>query len=111
MGDFAIFYRVMLSICAGMVSIWAAVKVIIEIRKLACKSSDDLRDQVNEIADGFEAHGRMLDNDNKRIGEQGESIRLTLRALMQLMTHEIDGNHVDQLRETRDDIQQFLINR
>lgn len=111
MDDFAVFYRVLLAVCAGVVTIWTAVKVFIEVKKLACKSSDDLQAQVEKLVETSEAYGRMLDNDNKRIGDQGESIRLTLRALMQLMTHELDGNHVDQLRETRDDIQQFLINR
>jgi hypothetical protein len=32
-------------------------------------------------------------------------------SLMQLMTHELDGNHVDQLKSARDEINEYLISR
>ena len=34
-----------------------------------------------------------------------------MRGVMQLMSHEIDGNHTAQLRETRDDMEKYLINK
>lgn len=64
-----------------------------------------------DMADTLEHHTKCLDNDNKRLAEQGESINLLMRGVMQLMTHEIDGNHVDKLREARDAMEQYLIER
>ena len=39
-------------------------------------------------------HAECLDRDDKRIGDLEESNRLIMRGVMQLMSHEIDGNHV-----------------
>lgn len=64
-----------------------------------------------DLAGKVDAQAKMLDNDNRRIGELQEGNRLVIRGLMQLMEHEIDGNHVDRLREARDEMQQYLIDR
>jgi len=72
----------------------------------------------NDLADRMEHVEECLSNDNKRltelekaIGLQDKQNKLLMRGVMQMMTHMVDGNHVDQLRECRDEFQDFLINR
>ena len=64
-----------------------------------------------DVAETVEAHSRMLDNDNKRINEVAAGVQLLLKSNMQLLSHEIHGNHVDQMVEMHDEIQAYLINR
>lgn len=98
MEDLQTFYNVLLAICAGVIAIWGAVKVYKEVRK----PSEDLKDEVHQ-------HGEQLKQEDKRLRFLEESNRLQNKCLLQIMNHQLDGNHVQQLAEARDDMQNFLI--
>lgn len=91
---------VILAIVAAWNTIWSGIKNYREARK----PQNDLRATV-------EAHGKMLAKDKERLDELEESNRLLLRAISQLIEHELTGNHDDQLVSVKDDINKFLINR
>lgn len=98
--DLVIAFGVFLGVCAAITAVGSAWSTVQRFRK---PSSD--------VADTVEAHARMLDNDNKRINEVAGGVNLLLKADMQLLSHAIHGNHVDQMVETHDEIQEYLINR
>jgi len=59
-----------------------------------------------------------LQNDNDRIESlekfakaQEKTNAVLFRALLAQINHELDGNHVDGLRDSRDEIQRFLTER
>ena len=56
-------------------------------------------------------HDELLDNDKRKLDEHEESMKLVLRAQMTLIDHELTGNSVDRLREVKNDINAYLINR
>lgn len=85
--------------CGLIAAIWGVLKIIKELKK----PSDDLREKV-------EKHDRLLDNDNKRIHKIEESNQLILRCMLDLINHEITGNGIEKMKETRDILQDFLIN-
>lgn len=93
-------FGVFLGACAAVTALGSAWSTIQKFRKPAVDGDKKL-----------EAHDRMLDNDNRRINELEESNRLILRGQMQLITHELDGNHIDKLREVRDAMEQYLIDK
>ena len=64
-----------------------------------------------QLSDLVRAHDQRLANDHRRLSELETSDRLIMRGVMQLMSHEIDGNHTAQLKETRDDMERYLINK
>lgn len=86
-------------LCGLVAAVWGIYKIIKELRK----PSDDLRDKV-------EKHERLLDNDNKRIHKIEESNQLILRCMLDLINHAITGNGIEKMKETRDVLQDFLIN-
>lgn len=57
-----------------------------------------------------EVHG-FLDADKGRLDAQDKSNRITQRALLALLSHGIDGNHVDQMEKARDALQNHLIDQ
>ena len=91
---------VVLIIVTAWNTVWSGIKNYREARK----PQNDLRAQV-------EAHGNMLAKDKERLDELEESNRLMLRAISQLIEHELTGNHDDQLTRVKDDINEYLINR
>lgn len=86
-------------ICSFIAGIWGIYKIIKELRK----PSDNLREKV-------EKHDRLLDKDNQRIHKTEESNQLILRCMLDLINHEITGNGIEKMKETRDVLQDFLIN-
>ena len=103
-GDFGTFLQVLLAIAAGIVTIGGAATVFEHYSEKATSKRDQIAEQV-------EKHEQRLDRDHKRLSELETSDRLIMRGVMQLMSHEIDGNHTAQLKETRDDMEQYLINK
>ena len=66
----------------------------------------------------LKGHDEMLDNDNKRINElekkaeeTEEALQILMKSMLALMSHSIDGNHTDDLKKARDDMQEYLIRR
>ena len=104
MSDFGTFLQVFLAIAAGIVTIGGAATVFEHFGEKAAARR-------NRMADQVEKHEQRLDRDHKRLSELETSDRLIMRGVMQLMSHEIDGNHTAQLRETRDDMEKYLINK
>lgn len=56
-------------------------------------------------------HDERLDRDHHRLNDLEESNRIIMRALMAMLSHEINGNSDEKLRASYDEIQQFLIDR
>ena len=56
-------------------------------------------------------HDEKLIRDHERLNGLEESSRITLRALMALLSHEINGNSDEKLKASFDEIQKFLIEK
>ena len=78
----------------------------------------ELKNPDNERDNKLKEHDKMLDNDNKRMKtleskqqETDEAIRIMMKSMLALMSHELDGNHHDELKQARDELQGYLIRR
>lgn len=98
--DFQVFLNVLLAIAAGVVSVGGALSVIERFVK-----------KPHSIVEKVRLHEERLDRDYRRLNELESSNRLIMRGIMQLMNHELDGNHTAQLKDVRDEIENHLINR
>lgn len=111
MEQFSTFVEVLLAIAAATVTLWAAIKAVREVRAMVRSPTTSLESKVTAMDMRISKHDQMLDNDNRRIAEQEESLKLLLGGMLQLLNHEIDGNHDAQLHDQRNEIEQFLVNR
>lgn len=111
MADFETFVRVLVALAAGIVAIGGAITFIEHVADRAATKQTVIAAQVAEHERQIEKHKEYLDSDNKRLREMEETNKLIMRGVMSIMTHEIDGDHVEQLKQTRDDMQEYLINR
>ena len=86
--------------CALITALWGIWKIVKEIKK----PNDDLKETV-------EKHERLLNNDNNRLENIENSNKMMLQCLLVMINHNITGNGIDKLKETRDELQKFLINK
>ncbi len=98
--DFVITSRQIVWICGFIASIWGMVKIIKELKK----PSDDLKKLVKR-------HSELLDNDNRRLQKIDESHKMTMQCLLVMLNHEITGNGIENMKEIRDQLQDYLINK
>lgn len=98
--DFTITSNQIMGFCSLVALIWGVWKIVKEIKK----PSDDLKKLVDR-------HSAMLDNDNKRLKEIEESNKMILQCLSVIINHNITGNGIEQMKEVRNDLQEYLINR
>ena len=68
--------------------------------------------------DKLKRHDEMFDNDNKRLNElekeqkeMKEAQQVLMKSMLALMSHAIDGNHTEDLKMARDDMQEYLLRR
>ena len=66
---------------------------------------------VNSLEETVKSHDEKLKKDNERLKELEEGNRIMMRAMMALLSHDINGNSNDKLTKSLDEIQQFLINK
>ena len=85
-------------------TIMSAVKNYREEKSRKDRPVNTLETKVNEHEDKLKA-------DRERLDELENSNRIIMRALMAMLSHEINGNSDDKLRSSYDEIQQFLIDR
>lgn len=65
---------------------------------------DCLENRVNDLYEN-------LSKGQDRIKELEKGTVVTQEALLALMTHSIDGNHIDELTKARDDLQTYLTHK
>ena len=115
-------WQMMLAICAGIVTISAAVGVIIKIvhnvkapeRKQNARI-EALELKIKDIDMRLEKGDRHFDRDGERMDALERTMRASNRIIIEtlqaLTAHAIDGNNFDQLKRTEDKLNDFLIDK
>lgn len=92
-------------------TIMAAIKNHMEAKKRQNAPVDTLTARVD-------VHDKMLANDKRRIEEMDERLSslktesaMTLKGVRALLSHEINGNSTEKLKESYDNIDNYLINK
>ena len=89
-----------LFICSLITALYGVYKIVKELRK----PNEDLKAEVNK-------HTRLLDTDNVRLKEVEDSNKMILQCLLVIINHDITGNGIDKLKDTRDKLQEYLIEK
>lgn len=97
---FTITSEQILGFCGLIASIWGVIKIIREIKK----PSEDLKTKVDH-------HDELLNNDNERLKDIEQSNKLILNCMFVLINHDLTGNGIDKMKEARDELQEYLINK
>lgn len=93
--DFTI---VLLALMAFIVLIGNVIKTLRDWKK----PKDDIEKWRQEV-------DIKLDNDNRRIGHLEEGNKVKCKALMALLSHEINGNSSEKLQKALSDLNDYLI--
>lgn len=105
------FFMVTLTICGGIITIAGMVSVVIKFWKWAHRDTDNNTDRLDEHDTYLASDKRRIEDLERQQEEMKVMNKMQLRALFALLGHEIDGNHTTQLKEMRDEINTYLIEK
>ena len=106
-------------IVAGVLTFFnLADKLVAYIRELK-KPTTDLEERIEKLEKEmefgikvtFEKYEERFSRDLARINGIEDSNKIMLKSLLAIMDHEIDGDHVDQLKEARDELKNYMLNK
>ena len=99
----------------GLIIAYNAIMTAIEHRR---KEKAHMDEPITELKKHIGRHDDLLQKDKDRLDvldltviDLGEATRILLRQAMAVNAHMISGNDVSKLKESNDEIQQYLISR
>ena len=98
--EFTITSSQILGFCGLITALWGIWKIVKEIKK----PNEDLKAKVNK-------HDRLLDDDNERLKDAERSNKMILQCLLVIINHDITGNGIEKMKDCRDELQEYLINK
>ena len=112
------FWSILMGCCSALITIAAAVSIIVSaVKKLKepenvqNKKISDMEAKMKSLEDRLTKHEEYFNNDNKRLLAIEEGNRVTQKALLALMSHAINGNDIQKLKEAENDLREYLINK
>ena len=86
--------------CTFIAGLWGLWKIIKQLKK----PNDDMKAIVQK-------HSELLDKDNRRLTESEYTNQMILKCLLVIINHDITGNGIENMKNARDELQEYLINK
>lgn len=106
-----IVFGLIMGAAATINTLGSAIEKVVKARKAAKAPSDELAEKVRNLETAVTEIRGKLSHDKERLDIQDESNRVTQQALLALLAHGIDGNHVEQMETAKAKLENHLINR
>lgn len=107
----AIALGAVLAVAGGISTLANAANWLIKLVQIMKAPNAEQDRQLAELAEWRKSVDQKLDNDNRRLNRNEDSERITQRALLALLSHGIDGNHLEQMEKAKEELQNHLISK
>lgn len=104
-------WSVIFAIAAAIVLIANAIEKIVKVTKAAKAPNDRQDERIAAVEGRLDKVERMLINDDNRLRDIKKGDRATQRALIALLDHGIDGNNIKQMKDAKDELNNYLIEK
>lgn len=99
-----------LAAASAIVLIANALEKIVMAVKAAKAPEKRQDDEISNIKDRLKKVEVKLENDNKQIAVIREGNHVLTKGMFALLEHGINGNNIDQMRDAKHDVEEYLIN-
>ena len=99
-----------IAVC-GLITGVAAVITLIGKAIYNIRKPNRIQDgRLDEIEKTLQRHESFLTRDSQRFEKIEEGNRITQKAILALLSHGIDGNEIEGMKQAKNDLQSYLIN-
>ena len=99
------------ALCVGFAAIATAVSWLLKAIHKFREPEETQNDRLAKVEEELKRHQDFLASDKKRLDAIEEGNRASMRAQLALLSHSIDGNQVEALKESKKELQEYLIKR
>ena len=100
-----------LAVAGAISTLGAAANWLVKLIGALKAPNAEQNSRLDKLEKHMEDVDKFLDADKKRLDNVDESTRVTQRALLALLAHGIDGNHLPQMEEAKTELQNHLIRK
>lgn len=104
-------FKAVLIICGAIMTIGGATVYIIKIIQKIKQPEETQNQKITNLENRVTVLEGYSKSDNDRIKVMEEGMKVTQQALLAIMSHEINGNDIDKLKQAKDDLEEYLIKR
>ena len=115
-------WSIVLAVCGAIITVSGAIAVIVnfvhkakEPNKIQNERIDKLEEAVETINDRLELGDRHFLSDAERMSALEQEVKTTnkviIESLQALTSHAIDGNNIEQLKQSEKTLNNYLINK
>lgn len=104
-------FEVILWVCGAIVSVSAAITIIVKVIQKLKAPEKSQNERISTLEKKMEKYDQLFDNDNKRLKELEEGNIITQQAILALLSHAINGNDIDGLKDAKNDLEKYLTRR
>lgn len=104
-------YQLIIAICIAITTVSAAVAVIIKAYQLLKKPERTQNERITTLETEVKAIKSFLNNDNKRLKSLEDGHRVEQQALLALLSHALNGNDIDSLKDAKTKLENYLIGK
>ena len=103
-------WTIILAAASAIVLISNAVEKIVKAVKVAKAPETAQNEKISSLEDRLKKVEDKLENDKKQIAVIREGNHVLTKGMFALLEHGINGNNIDQMKDAKHDVEEYLIN-
>ena len=103
-------WAIILAAASAIVLISNAVEKIVKAVKVAKAPETAQNEKISSLEDRLKKVEDKLENDKKQIAVIREGNHVLTKGMFALLEHGINGNNIDQMKDAKHDVEEYLIN-
>lgn len=104
-------WAIISGICGGIITILGALEKIMSAKKVITAPEREQDKRIASLEARCDAYDRYFDSDKQRISDLEISLSIMMRAEFALLSHAVNGNDVDKLKEAQTEMFNYLSQR
>lgn len=104
-------FELVLWVCGAIVSVSAAVTIIVKVVQKIKAPEKSQNERISKLEKEAERFRQLFDNDNQRLKTLEEGTIITQQSILALLSHAINGNDVESLKDAKNDLERYLTRR
>lgn len=92
-------------------AIGAAATYFVKLYKWYKAPNEEQDKRLTNVEQRLDKHDQLLMNDKRRLDQIEKSNTVEMRALLAIVNHMIDNNHMQGLTDVRKELNDYLVNR
>ena len=103
-------WATILAVASAVVLLSNAVEKIVKAVKVAKAPEATQNKKIQELEERVKKVEEKLESDNKQIAVIREGNHVLTKGMFALLEHGINGNNIDQMKDAKHDVEEYLIN-